>query len=146
MMDRRNVAKLLCAFAFAIAGSASSEAQVSVPVAPLAQEPQHDFIVILNDQLENVPLVRRATATRQAAIASAQTSVLSQLRQMGPRQARSFTTINAFATRLSSSEAEQLARHPDVKAVGAGSRHPRSSPPDERQLGSRFDQGASVHR
>src|SRR6185437_15405292 len=117
-MDGRITAKLsLCALAFAITGSASSEPQASLPAASLAQEPQHDFIVILADQLESAPPIRRAMSARGSAIASAQTSVLAQLQQMGPRQVRSFTTINAFATKLSPSEAEQLAQRPDVKAV-----------------------------
>ena len=117
-MDGRFTTKLsLCALAFAITSSASSQPQSAATAVSLTPEPQHDFIVVLNDQLESAPPVRRAMTSRSAAIAGAQTSVLARLQQMGPHPVRSFTTINAFATKLSPSEAEQLAQHPDVKAI-----------------------------
>jgi hypothetical protein len=79
---------------------------------------QSDMIVILRDQLQNVPPVRRAMGSRAITILQSQSAVVGHLQQMAPRKVTSFSTINAFATRLSAAEAAQLsAAHPEVQAI-----------------------------
>jgi subtilisin family serine protease len=81
------------------------------------QEGQHDVIVIMRDQLPNLPPQRRAMSGRASAIAMAHDAVLSQMPQLRLRKLHSFSTINAFATSLSDAEAKLLAARPDVQAV-----------------------------
>jgi Subtilase family/Peptidase inhibitor I9 len=100
--------------AFSAAGSA-----VPNPVTPAQaqQAAESNVIVILRDQLANVPPVRQAMAERTMALAASQSSLVSQLQQTRARKVTSFSTINAFATNVSAAEAAQLAAHPLVQAV-----------------------------
>ena len=102
----------------AISFSAASNAvPASASAAQAAQAVNSDVIVILRDQLAGVPPARRAMGARAAAVATAQSPVVAQLQQVRARAVRSFSTINAFATRVSAAEAAQLAGHPLVQAV-----------------------------
>jgi hypothetical protein len=78
---------------------------------------QRDVIVILRDQVQSVPPVRRAMGARAAAISMSQGSLFSAFPQLRTRQIKSFNNINAFATRVSAAEAAELAAHPMVQAV-----------------------------
>jgi hypothetical protein len=98
--------------ALSVAGSALPKSLEKV-----AQSTQRDVIVILRDQLPNVPPVRRAMAARVAAIAEAQLPVLTQLQQSQPHKIHTFGMINAFATSLTPAEEAQLSAHPQVLAV-----------------------------
>jgi len=104
----------LAAVALSIAGSALPG---SLTQAQLKQAAQRDVIVILRDQLPNVPPTRGALEPRASAVAAAQLRVLGDLQRTGTHKVHSFLTINAFATRVSPSEAATLANHPDVQAV-----------------------------
>src|SRR4051794_9809700 len=64
----------------------------------MAQGQQSDVIVILRDQMADVPPVRRAMGARSSALVTSQRSIISQLQQGRSRKVRSFSTINAFAT------------------------------------------------
>jgi Subtilase family/Peptidase inhibitor I9 len=97
--------------------STLSEALTPAQVQQIAQEAQRDVIVILRDQMPNMPPARRAMGARASALAASQSSVLSQLPNMGTRKIRSFSTINAFAATVSASEAAMLSAHPMVQAV-----------------------------
>jgi hypothetical protein len=90
---------------------------VPAQVQQAIDEGRHDMIVIMRDQLQNLPPQRRAMSGRASAIASAHNAVLSQMPQLRLRKLHSFATINAFATSLSAAEAKQLAARPDVQAV-----------------------------
>ncbi|HEY2145523.1 MAG TPA: S8 family serine peptidase [Steroidobacteraceae bacterium] len=78
---------------------------------------QRNVIVILRDQLPNLPPARRAMGARASALAASQSSMLASFPQMRGRKVVSFSTINAFAARVSAEEAQQLAAHPMVQAV-----------------------------
>jgi hypothetical protein len=82
-----------------------------------AQGTDHDVIVILRDQMPNLPAVRGARAARASALAAAQVPVLSDLQQSGATRLRSFGLINAVAATVSKAEADHLASHPLVQAV-----------------------------
>jgi len=74
-------------------------------------------IVIMRDQLDSVPPLRRAMSARASAVAASQSSVVAGLQRTRVRSVISFSTINAFATRVSAAEAAELATHPLVQAV-----------------------------
>src|SRR3954469_17827613 len=83
----------------------------------MAQGQQSDVIVILRDQMADVPPVRRAMSARASALVTSQRSLIAELQQGRSRKVRSFNTINAFATSMSAAEAAHLATHPEVAAV-----------------------------
>jgi Subtilase family/Peptidase inhibitor I9 len=78
---------------------------------------QRDVIVILRDQLANVPPLRRAMTARESALAQSQNSVIASFPQLRARNLKSFRTINAFAVTVSATEQAQLSAHPMVQAV-----------------------------
>jgi hypothetical protein len=104
-------------FSCAVLAAASSALPGSFTTAQLSKVSQVPVIVILKDQLSSLPPSRESMTPRAAAIASAQTEVLGMLQRSGPHTVHSFSTINAFATKVTASEATALANHPDVQAV-----------------------------
>jgi len=109
-------------FAFSLAalllsGSALPGALTPEQIQQSARGVQSDVIVILRDQLPNVPARRGAGESRRAAIAQAQGPILSELRQAGVTKMHSFGLINAVAATVSDAEAAHLAAHPLVQAV-----------------------------
>ena len=105
--------RLYLAAAIGLFGAASA-----VPNAlPALQEADRDVIVILRDQLANVPPARRAMGTRAMAVADSQRSLVGRLQAAKSRKVTTFSTINAFATKVSAEEFAQLAAHPQVQAV-----------------------------
>jgi hypothetical protein len=104
-------------FPCAVLVATSSALPGSFTAAQLSKASQVPVIVILKDQLTSLPPSRESVTPRAAAIATAQTDVLSMLQRSGPRTVHSFSTINAFATKVTASEATALANHPDVQAV-----------------------------
>jgi len=76
-----------------------------------------DVIVILRDQLDGNPPVRRAMQGRSAALAAAQNAVFARMPANTSRRKTQFRMINAFATSATQAEEEQLAQDPDVLAV-----------------------------
>jgi hypothetical protein len=82
-------------FAFSLAalllsGSALPGALTPEQIQQSARGVQSDVIVILRDQLPNVPARRGAGESRRAAIAQAQGPILSELRQAGVTKMHSF--------------------------------------------------------
>ncbi len=104
-------------FSCAILAAASSALPGSLTTAQLSKASQVPVIVILKDQLSSLPPSRESMTPRAAAIATAQSDVLGMLQRSGPHTVHSFSTINAFATKVTASEATALAGHPDVQAV-----------------------------
>ena len=98
--------------------TASASAIPNTVTASQAQQVvDSDVIVILRDQIASVPPVRGAMRARAAALAAAQSSVIAHLQQLRSRKVTSFSTINAFATSVSPTEAAQLAASSAVQAV-----------------------------
>jgi hypothetical protein len=126
----------------AVLVAASSAQPGSLTPAQLAKASQRAVIVILKDQLSSVPPSRESTTARATAISTAQTDVLGLLQRSGPHTVHSFSTINAFATKVTPSEATALANHPDVQAVvpDAVIRAPRR----QKDLGSKVSGAASA--
>ena len=100
-----------------LSGSALPEALTPAQVQQFAQNADHDVIVILRDQLPNLPARRGARPARAAAITSAQVPIVSELRQVQAPRIQAFGLINAVAARVSKAEADHLAAHPLVQAV-----------------------------
>ncbi len=109
----------LSAIVLCLTGSVLTQALTPAQFEQAARDAQRNVIVILRDQMSGLPPERRAMGARSSALAAAQSSVLSQLPRVANRRIRSFATINAFATTVSSSEAALLAAHPMVQAVVA---------------------------
>ena len=98
--------------------AASGAIPSPMTAAQTQQAAQSDMIVILRDQLPYVPPTRRAMGARTMSIAESQRAVVSHLQQMRARKVTTFSTINAFATRLSATESAQLlSAHPEVQAI-----------------------------
>jgi hypothetical protein len=117
MKDSISFSLRLCVAA--IIGMSAAGSAIPNPVTPAESQrvEQSDVIVILRDQLANVPATRRSMGSRAAAVAASQSPVVAQLQQSRAHRVTSFGTINAFATRVSAAEAAQLAAHPMVQAV-----------------------------
>jgi hypothetical protein len=84
---------------------------------PLTAAQQANVIVILRNQLPNVPPARRSMVARTSALASSQSPLIAQLQRTRARSVHQFGTINAFATAVSPLEALALAANPLVQAV-----------------------------
>jgi hypothetical protein len=102
------------AIGLSIAGSA-----VPAPVTEAATEQALDspVIVIMRDQMESLPMSRDALSSRATALAASQSAIVGHLQQIRARNVKSFSTINAFATRVTPAEAADLASRPGVQAV-----------------------------
>jgi hypothetical protein len=99
------------------AAAAGPESITADDVQQRAEGTQSDVIVILRDQIADAPPMRRAMSIRASALASSQSALISELQQGRSRKIHSFSTINAFATSVTSAEAAHLATHPEVLAV-----------------------------
>jgi hypothetical protein len=104
-------------FSCAVLVTAGSALPGSFTAAQLSKASQLPVIVILKDQVSSLAPSRESMTSRAAAIATAQTDVLTMLQRSGPHTVHSFSTINAFATKVTASEATALANHSDVQAV-----------------------------
>jgi hypothetical protein len=104
-------------FAFLLSSNALPGAELPAQIQQAMQETNRDVIVILRDQLANVPPIRRAMGPRAASLAASQSSVMSSLPRVQGRKFQAFSTINAFATSVSASELAQLSADARVQAV-----------------------------
>src|SRR5450755_4970096 len=106
MKRSTSLALCICTAALSFVGITSSESLTSseVQLQQLAQGAQNDVIVIMRDQLSNAPPVRRAMESRAAAVGASQATMLAELQHARARKVHSFSTINAFATRLTPAE------------------------------------------
>jgi hypothetical protein len=115
---KRTITLLFSATATALLLSGTaSPGPIPAQIQQALAESQRNVIVILRDQVENLPPARRAMGARTAALSSSQGSVLAAFPQMRNRKVRSFATINAFALSVSAAEQAQLVAHPMVQAV-----------------------------
>jgi len=105
----------IAVIALCVAGSALPMTRAQLQ--QIAQSEQHKVIVILKDQLPNLPPNREAMDARAQSIAASQSSLIARLQQTRARSVHSFSMINAFATSVSAAEEAQLKAHPLVQAV-----------------------------
>ena len=105
-----------CGLAFSFAALLLSGSALPGALTPAAEQ-DSDVIVIMRDQLPNMPALRGAREARTAAIAAAQHPILAELKRAGARKVHSFALINAVATSVSKAEMDVLAAHPLVYAV-----------------------------
>jgi hypothetical protein len=112
------------------------------PAAPVSR----DVIVILRDQIPDLPPVRGARAARSAAIAAAQSPILAHLQASKAARIRSFAMINAVAATVSPAEADALAAHPLVAAVVPDRTLKLTRPGDTRTPGPTIVRSAATDR
>jgi hypothetical protein len=78
---------------------------------------ERNVIVILRDQMPDMQPVRGQRQARASALATSQSPLIQPLQQTRARNVRSFRLINAFATSVTPTEADQLTANPQVQAV-----------------------------
>jgi hypothetical protein len=105
----------LASFAALVAFSGSGLSALSA--AQQTERIDTKVIIILRDQDAGSPAARGSMRSRAAALANAQSSVLSELQQSNATRVHGFQMINALAATVSKSEVTRLAAHPLVKAV-----------------------------
>jgi hypothetical protein len=97
-------------------GLVGSAVPAQVTAAQAKEVAEGDVIVIMRDQLPGIS-EQHSLAARSVAAANSQSSVVSQLQRLGARKVTSFSTINAFSTKVSASESALLSANPAVQAV-----------------------------
>jgi Subtilase family len=107
----------LAAVSLVLSGLALSSASTAGPAAKPAELRNTNVIVILRDQMPNLPGARGAHAARAAALAGAQGPIVSHLQASGASRIHQFQLINAVSATVSPAEREALAAHPLVQAV-----------------------------
>jgi len=97
-------------------GLVGSAVPAQVTAAQAKEVAEGDVIVIMRDQLAGTT-EQHSLAARSIAAGASQSSVVNQLQQLGARKVTSFSTINAFATKVSAAESALLAANPAVQSV-----------------------------
>jgi hypothetical protein len=78
---------------------------------------QERVVVVFNNQLSNLPANRAHRQARDAAAASMQAPLVTQLKQVGVTHTTSLSLLNAVAATMPAAEAGALANNPGVKEV-----------------------------
>ncbi len=78
---------------------------------------QEAVVVVLNNQLANLPANRTHQQARAAAAASMQAPLVTQLKQVGATHLTRLSLLNAVAATMPAAEAGALANNPGVKEV-----------------------------
>jgi hypothetical protein len=133
--------------AFAQSGTAPA-ALTPEQIQQFSQNADRDVIVILRDQVPNVPARRGSRETRAAAVSAAQAPVVSELQQLQAPKLKTFGLINAVAATVSRAEMERLAAHPLVQAVVPDMpirlpKHPRSAELSAAASGTRANESSA---
>ena len=102
-------------------GLVGSAIPAQVTASQAQEVAQGDVIVIMRDQLAGMA-EQHSLMARSAAASVSQSSVVSQLQRLGTRKVTSFSTINAFATKVSASESALLTANPRG-AIGGSRPH-----------------------
>ena len=113
-MTRRVKLRALCLAVLLVAASqllpsASAGAQNRTPV--------HRVIIVLRNQVSNLPASRRSEVARHAAVMSLQAPIASQLAASGARSIHGYTLINAISATVSGAEESRLKSNPAVSEV-----------------------------
>jgi hypothetical protein len=119
IVPRMLVGCCFLALSFGVVDVASSATLTQPQIAQLLQSADQHVIVILRDQMAEVPGIRRSMGARAAGLASSQRALLGDFPQLNSRKIKAFSTINAFAVTVSQAEAAQISAHPKVQAVVA---------------------------
>jgi Subtilase family len=78
---------------------------------------QESVVVVLDNQLKNLPANRTYRTAREAAAASLQAPLVSQLHQVGATAIKPLSLINAVAATMPAAEAQALSNAPGVEKV-----------------------------
>jgi len=95
--------------AFELVGSVSAGAQ--------SQAATQRVIIVLRNQVSNLPATRSDVSRRRAAVARAQRPLKSSLVASGAKHVHSFTVLNAISATVSKAEASKLRATPTVAEV-----------------------------
>jgi Subtilase family len=117
-MKHTTLVKLVWAVTAAVlSGGALPAGLTPAQIQQFSQNADRDVIVILRDQVPNLPANRGTRQARKEAVAAAQAPILSELKQVQAPKVRTFSLINAVAATVSKPMADHLAAHPLVQAV-----------------------------
>lgn len=101
----------------AVALFASIELVSSVSAGARGQAAVNRVIVVLRNQVTNLPATRSDLSSRRAAVARTQAPVAASLTASGARNVHRFTLLNAISATVSSSEEAKLRANPAVGRV-----------------------------
>ncbi len=87
----------------------------------------HHSIIIIRNQLSNLPARARTARARASAIMASQAGVRAELAQVHAPHVHSFQIINAIAATISAAEIKRLRANPSVLAVVPDAFHPSPS-------------------
>jgi hypothetical protein len=113
-MTRRFTVGSVC---LAIALTAASQLLPSASAGAQSQAPVHRVIIVLRNQVSDLPATRRDELARQAAVASVQNPIASEVSASGARSVHRYTLINAISATVSSAEEAHLRANPAVSEV-----------------------------
>ena len=116
MKDSMSIPLRICVSMALGMGLVGSAIPAQITAAQAQEVAQGDVIVIMRDQLAGTA-EQHSLVARSVAASASQSSVVSQLQRLGARKVTSFSTINAFATKVSASESALLAANPAVQSV-----------------------------
>lgn len=100
---------VLLVAAFELMGSGSAGAQ--------SQAATHRVIMVLRNQVSNLPATRGDESRRRAAVVRSQAPLTSSLVASGAKHVHSFTVLNAISATVSSAEESKLRANPAVAEV-----------------------------
>jgi subtilisin family serine protease len=109
--------KLLVGLGLLVVAAAMLELLPLGAAGAAGQVPTHRVIVVLRNQLSNLPASRAQVGARHAAAVSTQAPLVSQLSASGARNLHGYTLINAVSATVSSAEEQQLRADPAVREV-----------------------------
>lgn len=112
----------------------------SLSAARVLAEQSHSqvrIIVLLRNQLRNLPPTAHLARARAAAVGATQTPLLADVRHSGGHVTHAFRTINAFSAVVSQTERAALASNPSVSQVLPDSYVPATDPTGSGPIGTR---------
>jgi Peptidase inhibitor I9 len=89
----------------------------SVPAGAQSQPATQRVIVVLRNQVSNLPATRGDVSRRRAEVARSQAPLNSSLAASGAKHVHSYTVLNAISATVSSAEASKLRANPAVAEV-----------------------------
>jgi hypothetical protein len=96
---------------------AASQLLPSASAGAQSRAPVHRVIIVLRNQVSNLPATRRSEVARHAAVTSLQAPIVSQLAASGARSVHRYTLINAISATVSGAEESRLRSDPAVSEV-----------------------------
>ncbi len=96
---------------------AACELVGSVSAGAQSQPATHRVIIVLRDQVSNLPATLRDESSRRAVVVRSQAPLTSSLAASGAKHVHSFTVLNAISATVSSAEESKLRADPAVAEV-----------------------------